>query len=72
MSELLLQEAVEAGKVKYLGVSEMAPADVRKAHKIHPLSLVELEWSLLSRDSEVRLARTCCMLSRLTALDIRL
>ena len=48
----LAQEAVEAGKVKYLGVSEMAPADVRRAHKIHPISLIELEWSLLSRDAE--------------------
>ena len=48
-----VQEMVEAGKVKHLGVSEMSPADVRKVHKIHPVSLVELEWSLLSRDSEV-------------------
>ena len=44
---------MEAGKVKYLGVSEMSPADIRKVHKIHPVSIVELEWSLLARDTEV-------------------
>ena len=49
-----VQEAVEAGKVKHLGLSEVSPADIRKVHQIHPVSLVELEWSLVARDAEVR------------------
>ena len=52
--QLSVQEAVKAGKVKHLGVSEVSPADIRKVHQIHPVSLVELEWSLVARDAEVR------------------
>ena len=40
--------------MKHLGVSEVSPADIRKVHQIHPVSLVELEWSLVARDAEVR------------------
>lgn len=56
---LRLQEVVKQGKVKYIGVSEM-PADmIRKAHAIHPLSCVEMEWNLFTRDSERDLLPTC-------------
>lgn len=49
-----VQELVAEGKVKYIGVSEVSPEDMRKAHAIHPLTAVQLEWSLWSRDAEVR------------------
>lgn len=47
------QELVEEGHVKYIGLSEISPADVRKAHAIHPITALEMEWSLFSRDAEV-------------------
>src|SRR5204863_2118832 len=40
---------VEAGKVRYLGLSEAAPPTIRRAHKVHPLAAVQLEYSLLYR-----------------------
>ena len=47
------QEMVEAGKVRYIGLSEVSPSDVRRAHAIHPVTALEMEWSLFSRDAEV-------------------
>ncbi len=43
---------VRAGKVRYLGLSEAAPATIRRAHKVHPLSVLQSEYSLWSRDPE--------------------
>jgi Aldo/keto reductase family len=44
---------VKEGKVKYLGLSEISPEDVRRAHAIHPISAYQMEWSLWARDVEV-------------------
>ena len=49
----LAQELVEEGKVKYLGISEASANEIRRAHKIHPISACQLEWSLWTRDVEV-------------------
>ena len=43
---------VRAGKVRYLGLSEAAPATIRRAHKVHPISALQSEYSLWSRDPE--------------------
>jgi aryl-alcohol dehydrogenase-like predicted oxidoreductase len=43
---------VESGKVRHLGISEAAPATIRKAHAVHPITAVQSEWSLWSRDVE--------------------
>jgi aryl-alcohol dehydrogenase-like predicted oxidoreductase len=48
-----VQELVKAGKVRYLGLSEVSPEDLRKAHAVHPISAVQLEWSLWERSAEV-------------------
>ena len=48
-----VQELVKEGKVKYLGLSEANPAEIRAAHAVHPISAVQLEWSLWTRDAEV-------------------
>jgi aryl-alcohol dehydrogenase-like predicted oxidoreductase len=45
-------EAVAAGKVRYLGISEAAPGTIRRAHATAPLSAVQTEYSLFSRDVE--------------------
>ncbi|WP_037858996.1 aldo/keto reductase [Streptomyces sp. NRRL S-340] len=44
---------VEAGLVRHLGISEAAPATIRRAHAVHPLTAVQTEYSLFTRDVEV-------------------
>ena len=48
-----MQKLVQEGKVKYLGISEASPEEIRKAHAVHPITACQLEWSLWSRDAEV-------------------
>ncbi|HEX2204467.1 MAG TPA: aldo/keto reductase [Longimicrobium sp.] len=47
-----MSRLVEAGKVRFLGLSEAAPATVRRAHGVHPISALQTEYSLWSRDPE--------------------
>jgi aryl-alcohol dehydrogenase-like predicted oxidoreductase len=47
-----MAELVKAGKVKFLGLSEAAPATIRRAHAVHPISALQTEYSLWSRDPE--------------------
>lgn len=47
-----MSELVAAGKVRYLGLSEAAPATIRRAHRIHPISALQTEYSLWTRDPE--------------------
>ncbi len=49
---------VEAGKVRFLGLSEAAPATIRRAHAEHPISALQTEYSLWSRDPEGELLDT--------------
>ena len=47
-----MKELVDAGKVLYLGISEAAPETVRRAHSVHPVSALQSEYSLFTRDVE--------------------
>jgi aryl-alcohol dehydrogenase-like predicted oxidoreductase len=47
-----MAELVAAGKVRYLGLSEAAPETIRRAHAVHPITAVQTEYSLWSRDPE--------------------
>jgi aryl-alcohol dehydrogenase-like predicted oxidoreductase len=47
-----MSELVGAGKVRWLGLSEAAPATIRRAHAVHPISALQTEYSLWSRDPE--------------------
>ena len=47
-----LGELVDAGKVRYLGISEAAPETIRRAHATAPISAVQTEYSLFTRDVE--------------------
>jgi aryl-alcohol dehydrogenase-like predicted oxidoreductase len=47
-----MAELVEQGKVRYLGLSEVTAAELREAHAVHPITAVQSEWSLFSRDVE--------------------
>jgi aryl-alcohol dehydrogenase-like predicted oxidoreductase len=47
-----MKELVNQGKVRYLGLSEAAPATIRRAHRTHPISALQTEYSLWSREPE--------------------
>jgi aryl-alcohol dehydrogenase-like predicted oxidoreductase len=47
-----MKELVDAGKVRYLGLSEASPETIRRAHAVHPISALQTEYSLWSRDPE--------------------
>ena len=54
-----LKKLVEEGKVKYIGLSEASASTIRRAHAVHPITAVQLEWSLWSRDVEEEIIPTC-------------
>ncbi|HET9280047.1 MAG TPA: aldo/keto reductase [Flavitalea sp.] len=54
-----MSELVKQGKVRYLGLSEASPASIRKAHAIHPISALQTEYSLLTRDPEKEIIPVC-------------
>ena len=47
-----MKELVDAGKVRHLGLSEAAPSTIRRAHAVHPITALQTEYSLWSRDAE--------------------
>jgi len=47
-----MAELIDAGKVRFLGLSEAGPETIRRAHDVHPISAVQTEYSLWSRDVE--------------------
>ncbi len=54
-----MKKLVEEGKAKHLGLSEASVSDIRRAHAVHPITAVQLEWSLWSRDVEEEIIPTC-------------
>ncbi|XP_030973489.1 IN2-2 protein-like isoform X2 [Quercus lobata] len=54
-----LKKLVQEGKMKYIGLSEASASTIRRAHAVHPITAVQLEWSLWSRDVEEEIIPTC-------------
>ncbi|MCJ8209741.1 aldo/keto reductase [Mucilaginibacter sp. RS28] len=54
-----MAELVKEGKVRYLGLSEASATSIRKAHSVHPISAVQSEYSLLTREVEGSVLPTC-------------
>jgi aryl-alcohol dehydrogenase-like predicted oxidoreductase len=54
-----MAELVQAGKVRYLGLSEVGPETLRRAHAVHPITAIQSEYSLWSREPEQRMLATC-------------
>jgi aryl-alcohol dehydrogenase-like predicted oxidoreductase len=50
-----MAELVQAGKVRYLGLSEAAPDTIRRAHAVHPISALQTEYSIWAREPEVEI-----------------
>ena len=59
-----MKKLVEEGKVKYIGLSEASPNTIRRAHAVHPISAVQMEWSLWTRDIEQEIVPLCRSKSR--------
>jgi aryl-alcohol dehydrogenase-like predicted oxidoreductase len=57
-----MAELVRAGKVRYLGLSQAAPATLRRACAVHPIAALQTEYSLWTRDPEREILATCCEL----------
>ena len=58
----VLKEFVQAGKIKYIGLSECSSETLRRAHAVHPISAVQIEYSPFSLDiesEEIGLLKTC-------------
>ncbi len=53
-----MAELVKAGKVRFLGLSEAAPGTIRRAHQVHPISALQTEYSLWTRDPEAEILPT--------------
>uniref|UniRef100_A0A453C7K7 NADP-dependent oxidoreductase domain-containing protein n=1 Tax=Aegilops tauschii subsp. strangulata TaxID=200361 RepID=A0A453C7K7_AEGTS len=54
-----IKKLVQEGKVKHVGLSEASASTIRRAHAVHPITAVQLEWSLWSRDVEEDIIPTC-------------
>jgi aryl-alcohol dehydrogenase-like predicted oxidoreductase len=53
-----MSDLVKEGKVKYIGLSEAGPSTIRRAHKVHPLTALQTEYSLWTRDPEDEILKT--------------
>ncbi len=53
-----MAELVEVGKVRFIGLSEAAPSTIRRAHSVHPITALQTEYSLWSRDPEAEILAT--------------
>ncbi|RWV88969.1 hypothetical protein GW17_00048899 [Ensete ventricosum] len=60
-----LKKLVEEGKIKYIGLCEASPDTIRRAHAVHPISAVQMEWSLWTRDIEDEIIPLCRFLLEL-------
>ncbi|KAJ1385140.1 NADP-dependent oxidoreductase domain [Sesbania bispinosa] len=54
-----LKKLVEEGKIRYIGLSEASPDTIRRAHAVHPITAVQMEWSLWTRDIEDEIVPLC-------------
>ncbi|KAH9326999.1 hypothetical protein KI387_007177 [Taxus chinensis] len=54
-----MKKLVEEGKIKHIGLSEASASTIRRAHAVHPITAVQIEWSLWTRDVEEEIVPTC-------------
>jgi aryl-alcohol dehydrogenase-like predicted oxidoreductase len=57
-----MADLVRAGKVRFIGLSEAAASTIRRAHAVHPITAIQSEYSLWTRDPEDEVLRTCAEL----------
>lgn len=54
----VMKALIAEGKIKYVGLSECTPQELRRAHAVHPITAIQMEWSLGSRDIEAQVVPT--------------
>jgi aryl-alcohol dehydrogenase-like predicted oxidoreductase len=54
-----MKKLVEEGKVKYIGISEAIVDTLKRAHAVHPITAVQIEWSLWTREVEDEIVPLC-------------
>ena len=54
-----MADLVKQGKVKFIGLSEVNAQTIRRAHKVHPITAIQIEYSLWSREPEHELLKVC-------------
>ncbi|MBU2643955.1 aldo/keto reductase [bacterium] len=54
-----MKDLVTQGKVRFIGLSEASPQDIKRAHAVHPLTALQTEYSLWSREPENEILQTC-------------
>lgn len=67
-----LKKLVNEGKIKYIGLSEASVDTIRRAHAVHPITAVEMEYSLWSREIEDDIIPVCrfCVWPRFTYVSM--
>jgi len=58
-----LKQLVNEGKIKYIGLSEANADTIKRAHAVHPITALEMEFSLWSRDIEEEIIPLCRYIS---------
>jgi len=54
-----MAQLIKEGKIRHIGLSEASPATLRRAAKVHPITALQTEYSLWSRDPEAEILKTC-------------
>jgi len=54
-----LKKLVNEGKIKYIGLSQASPDTIKRAHAVHPISALQMEYSLWTRDIEEEIIPLC-------------
>lgn len=54
-----LKKLVNEGKIKYIGLSEAGAETIRRAYAVHPITVVQMEWNLWTRDIEEEIVPLC-------------
>ena len=65
-----LKKLVQEGKIKYIGLSEASSGTIRRAHAVHPITAVQMEWSLWRREIEEDIVPVCRYIHVLTEFAI--
>ncbi|XP_028216808.1 probable aldo-keto reductase 1 [Glycine soja] len=63
-----LKKLVQEGKIRYIGLSEASLDTIRRAHAVYPITAVQMEWSLWTREIEQDIVPLCRYLSRVSIM----
>ncbi len=65
-----LKKLVEEGKIKYIGLSEASVDTIKRAHAVHPITALQMEYSLWTRDIEDEIIPLCRFVYLISSSDV--